>query len=182
MWRDGESQVGSGTRTSAGITAVGRATAESLAPDHGADRGRMTSLHSQGSLGEPLAKLDQGLGPCWVCHERSGRLTWRLPPGPAVKGGSNIPVTHDGCSHLAQLRVGQVSAGRRCHALGQLRFCCPLTWLSPLSQGRSSWFISGSNKAPTTVPLLIWDGRPFVETANPYSTRMVRLRDGWRPF
>jgi len=24
--------------------------------------------------GEPLAELDQGLGPCWVCHERSGRL------------------------------------------------------------------------------------------------------------
>jgi hypothetical protein len=52
----------------------------------------------------------------------------------------------------------------------------------PLSQRRSPWFISGSNKALATGPLPSGDDRPFVEAANPCSTRMVWLGDGWRPF
>jgi hypothetical protein len=52
----------------------------------------------------------------------------------------------------------------------------------PLLQRRGTWFISGSNKALATVPLPSGDDRPFVEAANSCSTRMVRLRDGWRPY
>jgi len=52
----------------------------------------------------------------------------------------------------------------------------------PLLQRRGTRFISGSNKALATVPFPGGDDRPSVEAANSCSTRMVRLRDGWRPY
>ena len=63
MWRGGVSPLGSGARTRpVKAVIVGRATAESPGAGCGADRDRMTSVHSRGSSGKPLAALDQGLG------------------------------------------------------------------------------------------------------------------------
>ena len=64
MWRGAVSPLGSRAQTIPVKTVVvGRATAESPGAGCGAGRDRMTSVLRSKLVGQPLAALDQGLGP-----------------------------------------------------------------------------------------------------------------------
>jgi hypothetical protein len=181
MWRDGERPASCGTPTSVRNTAVGAGPPPSRPSQTTVLTTQDDQLTQSKLIGEPLAELDQGLGPCWVCHERSGRLTRRTPAWARGQGW----VKHPGhsrrlflCSSFACVPVRGRSTMSRAGRAAILVFCHIAL---PLLRRRGTRFISGSNKALATVPFPGGDDRPFVEAANSCSTRMVRLGDGWRP-
>ena len=80
---------------------VGRATAESPGAGYGAGRDRMTSVLSRGSVGKPLASLDQGPGRDEPATDEPAASAGDDP----LKGGPDIPAVHDGGFHRVRSRV-----------------------------------------------------------------------------
>jgi len=98
-----------------------------------------------------------------------------------VKGGSDIPVIPDGCSHLARSRGCRHFAGSTTSRTGRAAIAVFAHIAPSLLKTRRPWFINSPNKAPATAPFPLGDGRSFPEAQISCSTRMARLRDGKRP-